>query len=132
MSKENEIIRNGDFNELKTQDKRYSRSAFLKYTGKTFGSAAKGPMDGEYLVDEVITRYHKGLLHGGNDLVSEPQPAVILPDNHTEYWDMGNLHREEGPAVISKFGDWEEYWTHGTLIMIRAKGDITPNPVYKE
>jgi hypothetical protein len=132
MGGQTETTRVGDFNELKTQDGRYSRSAFLKYAGKTFGSEEKGPMHGEYLVEGVITRFHNGLLHGGTDFVGEPQAAVILPDNHTEWWDMGRLHRDEGPAVISKFGDWEEFWNHGTLVMIRAKGEIAPNPARAE
>jgi len=130
MSENTDSARIGGFNELKTQDARYSRSAFLKYAGKTFGSGKDGAMHGEYLIDGVITRFHNGLLHGGTDIAGEPQPAVILPDNHTEWWEMGRLHREEGPAVVSKFGDWEEFWTRGTLVMIRAKDEITANSAY--
>jgi len=126
----NEQINLGNFNELKTDDIRFSRSVFLKYAGKTFGSAKNEALHGEKLIDGIITRFHNGLLHGGTNFVGEPQPAVILPDNHTEWWEMGKLHNEEGPAVISKFGDWEEFWVHGQLVMIRAKEEITPNPAY--
>ena len=64
MSENADSVRIGDFNEMKTQDARYSRSAFLKYAGKTFGSGKNGAMHGEYLIDGVITRFHNGLLHG--------------------------------------------------------------------
>jgi len=130
MNEQPETVKIGGFLELKTHDVRYSRSAFLKYAKKTFGDKADGAMHGEYLIDGVITRFHNGLLHGGTDIAGEPQPAVILPDNHTEWWEMGVLHRDEGPAVISKFGDWEEFWVRGTLVMIRSKEKITPNPAY--
>jgi hypothetical protein len=128
MAEKTDVVQIGDFNELKTQDTRYSRSTFLKYSQKTFGSIEKGAMHGEHFIDGVITRFHNGLIHGGTDIAGEPQPAIILPDGHTEWWDTGVLHRDEGPAVISKFGEWEEFWTHGTLVMIRAKGEITVNP----
>jgi hypothetical protein len=124
----NNHVRVGDVFELKTQDARYSRSAFLKYADKTFGNSDNASMNGEYLIDNVIVRFKNGFLHGGTDFVSEPQPAVILPDNHTEWWDMGRLHRNDGPAVVSKFGDWEEFWTHGTLILIRSKDPVTMGP----
>jgi hypothetical protein len=102
---------------------------FSDYIGKTFQNENTGKaLNGEYLISDVILRFEDGLLSGGTDYGGEEQPAVVLTNGHTEWWNKGKPHRDEGPAIITKFGDWEEYWFQGKLVTIRAKGDIEINP----
>ena len=45
---------------------------------------------------------------------------VSLPiecdDAHLEFYKDGQLHREDGPAVISDYGKVKEYWKNGHRI----------------
>lgn len=109
--------------ELKTSDKRYSRAVNLKYQEvSVFSDVTKKPCDGEYNVDGTFVRFRNGLLHGGKGPDGFDVPAYETEDGHCEYFTNGLLHREGMPAVISDFGEWEEWWLHGKLIMIRASG----------
>ncbi len=132
MSKEEKSEIKKDFFELKTSDVKYSRGCFFKYMNVTVihlegNDEGKDPMNGEYMIKDCIMRFKNGLIHGGVDTYGAPQPAIVLPDNHTEWWENGQLHRDDGPAIITKFGNWEEYWYHGSLVMIRASEEITIN-----
>jgi hypothetical protein len=121
--------------ELWTEDKRYSRSMFLEKANIHFGNEeglSRGArLHGEYKIDGIIMRFDNGLLHGGVDIDSKPQPAIVWADNHTEWRDKGKLHRDGGPAVISQSGGWEEFWKDGNLYLIRAKQEIVINPYYE-
>jgi hypothetical protein len=111
--------------EFKTNDQSYSRSRYLKFMGATVGNKNTGiPCEGDYNVNGDISRFKGGLLHGGKDADGEDQPAVELLDGHTEWWEDGRPHRENGPAVISQGGAWEEFWHHGELILIKVYGSV--------
>lgn len=115
----NEII------EMKAPDIKYSKSECIKYQGVTvFSDTTKKPCDGEYSVSDTIVRFKNGLLHGGTTPDGLDIPAYETESGHTEYFKNGFLHRENGPAVISDWGDWEEWWNNGDLILIRANGSV--------
>jgi hypothetical protein len=112
--------------EFKTNDKSYSRSRYLKFIGATVGNKTTGEAcNGDYNVAGDISRFKGGLLHGGVDLDGEPQAAIELLNGHTEWWEDGQPHRDNGPAVISLNGTWEEFWHHGELLLIRVYGSIS-------
>ena len=111
----NEII------EMKTPDKSYSKSECLKYQGVTvFNDVSQKPCDGQYIVSDTTVRFKNGLLHGGKTPDGLDIPAYETETGHTEYFENGFLHRVNGPAVISDWGDWEEWWNKGELILIKA------------
>lgn len=123
----NEII------EIKTPDKSYSKSECLKYQGVTvFNDVTQKPCDGQYMVSETIVRFRNGLLHGGKTPDGLDIPAYETESGHTEYFENGLLHRVNAPAVISDWGDWEEWWNEGELIFIRAKGSLETEIEKKE
>jgi hypothetical protein len=109
--------------EFKTNDRSHSRSRYLKFLGATVGNRKTGvPCEGDYNVNGDISRFRNGLLHGGKGLEGEDQPAIELLNDHTEWWEDGRPHRDNGPAVISLGGTWEEFWHHGELVLIRVYG----------
>jgi hypothetical protein len=111
--------------EFKTNDVSYSRSRYLKFRGAAVGNKKTGvPCEGDYNVNGDISRFKHGLLHGGKGLDGEGQPAIELLNGHTEWWEDGQPHRDNGPAIISLFGTWEEFWHHGELILIRVYGSV--------
>ena len=55
----------------------------------------------------AILRFKNGYLDGGN------LPAVECDDSHMEFYKNGQLHREEGPAVVSNYGKVKEFWKNG-------------------
>lgn len=123
----NEII------EMKTPDKSYSKSECLKYQGVTvFNDVSQKPCDGQYMVSDTIVRFRNGLLHGGKTPDGLDIPAYETETGHTEYFENGLLHRVNGPAVISDWGDWEEWWNEGELILIRARGFLKTELEKKE
>jgi hypothetical protein len=96
-----------------------SRGLFLKFAGKKiWDGEAKEAISGDRVIQGVVIRFAGGYIHGGKDPEGNGQPAIECADSHTEWWDSGYLHREDGPAVVSDFGDWEEYWDHGKLVSI--------------
>lgn len=101
-----------------------TRSLYIKYMRKTVGNQATGqPMHGEYAIENTIMRFdEKGLLHGGKDVYGDGQPAIEMPNGHAEWWEHGEIHREGAPAVITQYGEWEEWWNRGTLVEIRQNG----------
>lgn len=115
----NEII------EMKTPDKSYSKSVCLKYQRVTvFNDVSQKACDGQYMVSDTIVRFRNGLLHGGKTPNGLDIPAYETETGHTEYFENGLLHRVNAPAVISDWGDWEEWWNEGELILIRARGSL--------
>lgn len=123
----NEII------EMKTPDIKYSKSECLKYQGVTvFNDVSQKPCDGEYTVSDTIVRFRNGLLHGDKTPDGLDIPAYETETGHTEYFKNGFLHREKGPAVITDWGDWEEWWNEGKLIFIRARGTFKTEIEKKE
>ena len=125
----NEII------EMKTpdKDKSYSKSECLKYQGVTvFNDVSQKPCDGQYMVSDTIVRFRNGLLHGGKAPDGLDIPAYETETGHTEYFENGFLHRVNGPAVISDWGDWEEWWNEGELILIRARSSLKTELEKKE
>jgi hypothetical protein len=109
--------------EVATSDKGKSRSRYLKFLGGTFMSEGMKIADGDYLIEEVILRFKDGQLHGGTDVNGGARAAVEFPDTHHEYWEGGVLHRADGPAVITDWGNWEEWWSRGELVKITAVGE---------
>lgn len=107
-----------------------SKSRFIQLNGKT--NRAKDEKGNLKQGQEVIIFSNRfgfekimAILNWKNGLLnSEPGiPAVQMEDTHTEYWTMGKLHNdslnEEGeimPAVISNYGEVEEYWKDGERI----------------
>ena len=55
----------------------------------------------------AILRFKNGFLDGGR------LPAVECDDAHLEFYKDGQLHRDDGPAVISDYGKVKEYWKNG-------------------
>jgi hypothetical protein len=99
-----------------------SRALFLKFSGKRiWDEETKLAINGDRIVKDTVIRFSDGYIHGGIDSEGSPQPAIECDDTHTEWWENGVPHREDGPAVVSDFGDWEEYWNHGELLLIRYK-----------
>jgi hypothetical protein len=121
-----------EYNELKTNDVKYSRSLYLKFHRRVCGDAGRGPYHGEYLVGDVVLRFKNGFLDGGENIAGEPMPAIDLPNGHNEWWKEGMIHRDDGPAITTNWGSWEEYWDQGRLILIRAIGPITRRPPERE
>ena len=89
-----------------------SVSRFLKFNNKLINDDSGNPLQGDVFKENVILRFKDGKLHGSNE------PAVECLDNHHEYWVDGVLTREDGPAVISDYGDIREYWDNGKLINV--------------
>jgi hypothetical protein len=119
--------------EFRTNDKSHSRSLYLKFLGATVGNKETGvPCNGDYNVNGDISRFKNGLLHGGTGIEGEAQPAIELLNGHTEWWEDGFLHRDDGPAVITQHGTWEEFWLHGELMMIRVFGSVEITGAQKE
>jgi hypothetical protein len=119
--------------ELKTNDKSFSRSPYIKFLGATVGNKKTGKTnEGDYNINGDIFRFENGLLHGGKNAEGETQPAVELLDGHTEWWTDGQLHRDDGPAVITENGEREEFWRNGELVMIRTYGSIEITAAEKE
>ena len=119
--------------EMKTPDIKYSKSECLKYQGVTvFNDVSQKPCDGEYTVSDTIVRFRNGLLHGDKTPDGLDIPAYETETGHTEYFKNGFLHREKGPAVITDWGDWEEWWNEGELIFIRARGTFKTEIEKKE
>ena len=119
--------------EMKTPDIKYSKSECLKYQGVTvFNDVSQKPCDGEYTVSDTIVRFRNGLLHGDKTPDGLDIPAYETETGHTEYLKNGFLHRVNGPAVISDWGDWEEWWNEGELILIRARSSLKTELEKKE
>lgn len=111
--------------EINNPDIKLSKCLNLKYQGITiFNDISKKPMNGEFNVSGDIIRFKNGLLHGGKSPDGNDIPAFETEDGHVEFFENGLLHRENFPAVISDFGDWEEWWNHGNLIYIRTSAKI--------
>jgi hypothetical protein len=114
----------------------HSRSRFLEFLGKKFqegegedellfyeGDLSKGDLDSglsSYGEGLCIVRLNDGFLSNQDDGEGGTLPAVEAEDGHTEWWENGFLHREEGPAVITDGGTWEEYWEKGLLERIES------------
>lgn len=123
----NEII------EMKMPDVKYSKSECLKYQGVTvFNDVSKKTCNGEYAVSDTIVRFKNGLLHGDSTPDGLDIPAYETETGHTEYFKNGLLHRENAPAVISDWGDWEEWWNEGELVLIKANGSLKTELETKE
>jgi hypothetical protein len=95
----------------------------MSYTQKSDTAARFTHLAGQQLTDEqsqplvndtidkdteAILRFKNGYLDGGN------LPAVECADGHMEFYKNGQLHRENGPAVISNYGKVKEFWKSGT------------------
>ena len=114
--------------EIQTSDKRLSRSQNLKYLGVTvFSDDTKKPCNGTYDCNVTIVRFSNGLLNGGINEEKLEVPAYETEEGHSEYWKNGLLHRENAPAVISDWGNWEEYWNNGELVAIKSASKIEMN-----
>jgi hypothetical protein len=104
---------------LEGAEEKDSRGLFLKFRGKRiWDGEAKEAINGDRVIKDVIIRFAGGYIHGGKDPGGNGQPAIECGDTHTEWWEDGVPHRDDGPAVISDFGDWEEYWERGKLVSI--------------
>lgn len=111
--------------EIQTNDNRMSRSQNLKFQGVSiFNDVTQKPCNGTYETNGTIVRFKNGLLHGGKNEEHFDLPAYQTEEGHIEFFENGLLHRENAPAVISDWGDWEEYWNHGELILIKSANKI--------
>ena len=57
----------------------------------------------------VVYRNELGEFH------REGGPAIEYANGDKEYWVNGKRHREDGPAVVRANGD-EEYWINGVRV----------------
>jgi hypothetical protein len=108
-----------------------SRGLFLKFLGNNIYDTELGTaLEGQRRIDGTILRFKGGKIHGGKDVEGNDQPAIECTDVHTEWWEDGLIHKDNGPAIISQFGDWEEYWNHGVLqnIIVRKPDNIQGKP----
>ena len=97
----------------KTQGKAMDTAArFLHLQNQRFFDENDQPREGDYLdEDDTIIRYHDGYIH------SDDEPAIETADCHMEFWQHGRLHRADfRPAVISDYGETEEYWLSGERV----------------
>lgn len=124
--------------EIKTSDTKKSRAKNLKYQGVSiFEDSSAKPCHGEFSVQRNVFRggeeisvteivnFEHGLLQNRKDSDGLIVPAYRTDLGDAEYFENGLLHRENGPAVICDWGNWEEWWHHGTLVMIRTTNKIT-------
>ena len=104
----------------------------MGYTKKSETAARFTDLSGQQVTDEggsplandtidretqAILRFRNGYLDGG-DL-----PAVECDDFHLEYYKGGRLHRDDGPAVVSDYGNVREFWKNGHRVSgPRGKG----------
>jgi hypothetical protein len=113
---------------LEGADESKSRALFAKFQGvRIWDNAANAYSNGEVLLEDgTIIRYKDGFIHAVPDEENYPVPAVECTDSHVEFWEDGHIHRDDFPAVISEYGDWEEYWSKGKLVAIyyRVNGAI--------
>ena len=124
--------------EIKTSDTKKSRAKNLKYQGVSvfedtttelchgeFAIQRKVLRGNEELVVTEIVNFEHGLLQNRKDSEGCIVPAYRTDLGDAEYFERGVLHREDSPAVICDWGNWEEWWHHGTLVMIRTTNKIT-------
>ncbi len=124
--------------EIKTNDTRKSRAKNLKYQGVSiFDDKTTNPCHGEFSIQRKIIRngdettitetvnFRHGLLQNRRDSEGLIVPAYRTDFGDAEYFENGLLHRENGPAVICDWGNWEEWWHQGSLVMIRTTNKIT-------
>lgn len=124
--------------EIKTSDTKKSRAKNLKYQGGAiFEDSSSKPCHGELSVQRNVLRggeeisvtkivnFEHGLLQNRKDSEGFVVPAYRTDLGDAEYFENGILHRENGLAVICDWGNWEEWWQHGTLVMIRTTSKIT-------
>ena len=87
-----------------------TKARYLHLTDKVFTREDGLPFFGDFVEGEVIFRCRglNGKLDGGMySAISDGARA------HLEFWKDGKLHREDGPAVVSLYGDYQEYWING-------------------
>ena len=91
-------------------------SRFLKFQGCRVLKDNGEPLDEQIYVSECIINFNNGFI---SNLFREENnyylPAIECSDTHIEYWENGKLHRNNGPAVISLWGEKHEYWHEGEL-----------------
>jgi hypothetical protein len=122
---------------MKILTEKDSRSRFLDFIGKRF--LEKYEDEEEMLFYEgdlgleregedgiCIVRLREGFLSNLERPGGEILPAVEAWDGHTEWWEKGLLHREEGPAVITECGGREEYWEKGRFIRFENLPETPP------
>ena len=62
-----------------------------------------------------IDHYGNKRWYLNGNLHREDGPAIVdMADGRKEWWINGNLHREDGPAIIWADGD-KEWWINGKL-----------------
>ena len=90
-----------------------SRALFLHLAGEIQRRPDGHIFKGDFVKDGVLFRCRgdSGLIDGGDDF-------AIQKDGHIEFWKNGKLSRDPaiGPAVVSLYGDYAEYWLDGTRI----------------
>jgi len=69
----------------------------------------------KYDYPEINSNGDKVWYNSEGELHRENGPAVICPNAYTVYWVNGKIHRLDGPAVIFYNGT-EEFWEYGVQI----------------
>ncbi len=78
---------------------------------------------------EKLEDFTIDLIHGGNAqyepiILHDYQgiPAMVRRDGYTEYYHLGEHHRNGGPAVHSEDMSYYEYYTNGNITRDPSKG----------
>jgi hypothetical protein len=86
-----------------------SAARFTHLAGKRITDPDGHPLANDTIDKDTgaILRFTNGFLDGGT------LPAVECDDFHMEFYRRGQLHRDEGPAVVSAGGKVKEHWKNG-------------------
>lgn len=74
--------------------------------------------NGDYIINEELTiRLKNGYLNDVEDNDGNLLPAISSADfSHIEHWKNGVLHFDEGPAVVDRIDNYEEWWQNGKQV----------------
>ena len=72
---------------------------------------------GDYIFPDITVRFKDGYLNDSVDEEGNVLPAVETHDgNHIEHWHIGVLHCENGPAIVDKNDNYQEWYKDGNPV----------------
>lgn len=90
---------------------------FRNYTSVRIITEEGSIANGDYILDGVTIRCKNGLLNDNLDENGELQPAIETHDgSHIEHWNRGQLHFDNGPAIIDNVDNYELWFISGVEI----------------
>lgn len=90
---------------------------FRNYTSVRIITEEGSIANGDYILDGVTIRCKNGLLNDNLDENGDLQPAIETHDgSHIEHWNNGQLHCDNGPAIIDNVDNYELWFISGIEI----------------